>query len=107
MAAVLLYARDCGFCTQSARAAHRLRCDVETVPWQEWEDRHARGLTDAALAERVHLVDGDLVLTGHEAIGAALRRSRSAPVRGAGAVVLAPALRPVAARVYDWVAAHR
>jgi predicted DCC family thiol-disulfide oxidoreductase YuxK len=104
---VLLYDRDCGFCTQSARAVHRLGCEVDTVPWQEWDQRAARGLSDEALAERVHLVDGDDVHTGHAAVGVVLRRSRLLPVRLAGSVVLAPPLRPLASRVYDWVAAHR
>ena len=107
MAPVLLYDRDCGFCTQSARLVHTLGCRVETVPWQEWEPRADRGLADDALAERLHLVDGEEVHVGHEAVGVTLRRSRLAPVRWAGRLVLASVAAPVASRSYDWVAAHR
>ncbi len=104
---VLLYDRDCGFCTQSARAAHLLRCEVETVPWQLWEPRASYGLSDAALEDAVHLVEGQKVYVGHEAIGVALTRSRIAAVRLAGRVVLARVMRRPAAGIYAWVSAHR
>lgn len=103
----LLHDADCGFCVRSAGWVQRLGCDVEKVSWQDFEPLAAYGITPEAASREIHLVDGDRVLIGHEAIATAMRRSRYAAVRGAGAVIGSRALRPVAARTYAWVADHR
>ena len=103
----LLHDADCGFCLRSAEWVQRLGCEVEKVSWQDFEPLAAYGITPQAAAHEVHLVDGDRVLRGHEAIAGALGRSRYAAVRAAGTVVGSRALRPVASRTYAWVAAHR
>jgi predicted DCC family thiol-disulfide oxidoreductase YuxK len=107
MARVLLYDADCGFCTRAAGWASRLGCEVETVPWQSWAPLASYGITPEAAAAEMHLVDGDRILLGHQAVAGALARSRYAVVRLAGRVVGARMLRPIAGRVYALVAANR
>lgn len=106
-AAVLLYDADCGFCTRAAAWLRRLGGDVAVEPLQSF-DLASVGLTREAALERVHLVtaDGRLV-TGHEAIGQALRSSSRPWARLLGRCVLARPLGPLARRTYDTVAAHR
>ncbi|GGF51901.1 hypothetical protein GCM10011519_27410 [Marmoricola endophyticus] len=103
----LLHDADCGFCVRSARWVQRLGCDVEMVAWQDFDELAAYAITPEAAHAEIHLVDGDRVLRGHEAIAGALRRSSYAVVRAAGAVLGSRAVRPVASRSYTWVAAHR
>jgi predicted DCC family thiol-disulfide oxidoreductase YuxK len=102
----LVYDGDCGFCTRSARWARSLGCAVDIAPWQEF-DLTAAGLTAEEADARVQLVLGTTSYSGHEAIGEALRTSRHWPVRALGRLVLVRALRPLASRTYNWVAAHR
>ena len=83
-----------------------LGCDVRPVPWQSY-DVAAVGLTPVQADQQVHLVLGNRLWGGHEAVGHALLTSRRLPVRLLGRLVLARPLRPVAAGAYAWVAAHR
>jgi predicted DCC family thiol-disulfide oxidoreductase YuxK len=104
--ATLLYDADCGFCTRSARWVVPLGCDVRLEPLQSF-DLASVGLSMAAALERVHLVDGARLWAGHEAVGHALLLSRRGVVRALGRAVLLPPLRPLMARIYAAVAAHR
>ena len=107
MARVLLYDADCAFCTKAAGWALRIGCEVETIPWQSWAPLASYGITPRAAASEMHMVDGDRILIGHEAVAGALLRSRYAAVRLVGGVTHARVLRPVARRVYAAVAANR
>jgi predicted DCC family thiol-disulfide oxidoreductase YuxK len=107
MSRVLLYDADCGFCTVSAEWVLRLGCDVETIPWQTWQPLASYGITPEAAAEAIHMVDGDRVLVGHEAVAAALEHSGHVLVRIVGRVTDARLLRPLAKRAYALVAANR
>jgi predicted DCC family thiol-disulfide oxidoreductase YuxK len=107
MARVLLYDADCAFCTRAAGWALRIGCEVETIPWQAWGPLASYGITPEAAAAQLHLVDGDRILVGHEAIAGALLRNRHAVVRTAGRITGARPLRPLAGRVYAVVAANR
>ena len=107
MARVLLYDGECGFCTRSARRVRQLGCEVETVPWQSWTPLTSHGITAQAAAVKIHLVDGNRIRIGHEAIAGTLLRSRYAVVRLAGRVIGSRPLRPLARRVYAAVSANR
>ncbi|MDQ6934934.1 MAG: DUF393 domain-containing protein [Actinomycetota bacterium] len=107
MSRVLLYDGNCGFCTASAGWVHRLGCQVETIPWQSWPRLAEHGLTPEMADRVVHLVDGERLLVGHEAIAGTLARSRYFPVRLAGRAVGSSVVRPLAKRVYATVARNR
>ncbi|HET8560083.1 MAG TPA: DUF393 domain-containing protein [Marmoricola sp.] len=107
MARVLLFDGDCPFCTLSARQLERLGCAVDMVPFQGYGDLAAHGLTERDVAAAVHLVDGDRVLVGHEALAGTLQHSRHAVLRLAGRVVGLPVLRPLGSRAYRFVSEHR
>ena len=106
---VLVFDGDCGFCTTSARFLLRWvnrPSRYAIAPWQRL-DLPALGLTPAQCVEAVQWVgaDGDRV-SGHAAFAAALRQGH--PVwRVPGALLLAPGISWLAARVYAWVADHR
>lgn len=60
------------------------------------------------MAGRVlHLVDGERLLVGHEAIAGALSHSRYYPVRLVGRGVGSSVMRPLAKRAYAAVARNR
>jgi len=106
---VLVFDGDCGFCTTSARFLHRwvVRDGSATVcPWQLL-DLEALHLTADQCRSAVQWVGEDgQVASGHLAVAAALRAGD--PVwRPAGALLVAPGLSWLAARLYAWVAAHR
>ena len=106
---VLIFDGDCGFCTSSARFLLRWvvrRGSTRVVPWQR-ADLDALSLTEAQCREAVQFVGpGGEVVSGHAAIAAALRAGH--PVwRPVGALLTAPGLSWLAARVYSWVSAHR
>ena len=110
MTPVLVYDGDCAFCSTSARfLSTRLRrspTDYAIEPWQRL-DLDALGLTPAECDAAVRWVSADGIRdAGHVAIARALRASRWW-VRPAGAVLLAPGVSLVAARVYTWVSANR
>jgi predicted DCC family thiol-disulfide oxidoreductase YuxK len=104
---VLLYDADCGFCTSSVRCALRLGCQVEAIPWQAWPHLAEFGITPKAATAALHLVDGNRILIGHEAVAVTLRHSSHRVVRIAGRVLGSKALRPLGRRAYAWVAANR
>lgn len=104
---VVLYDADCGFCTVAAGWLGPLGCEVQTIPWQSWPGLAEHGITPEAAAGALHMVHGDRVLIGHEAVAGALRHSRWSVVRLAGRLIGSRALRPVASRVYAVVAANR
>jgi predicted DCC family thiol-disulfide oxidoreductase YuxK len=103
---VLIYDGDCGFCQRSLGWARRLGATSPAQTAAE-TDLAAYGLTADDTLEAAWFVGDGLAYRGHEAIAMLLRSSRWAPVRWAGAAVGSRALRPVASRVYAWVATHR
>ena len=103
---MLIFDGDCGFCQRSLGWALRLGITCEHRPSHQ-VDLAAPGLSEQDGFEAAWYVDGDRRLRGHEAIAGALRTSRHAPVRWLGAVVGSRVLRPVAVRVYAWVARNR
>ena len=101
-----MYDGDCGFCTTSVRLMERLRIHADVViPWQH-ADLDALGLTPEECTDKLQWVSDDGGhRSGHEAIAQLLLGSRGwQPV---GWLLLAPGVTWVAARLYDWVAAHR
>jgi predicted DCC family thiol-disulfide oxidoreductase YuxK len=102
----LIYDGDCGFCQWSLRWALRLGITCEHHPAHA-VDLAALGLSDEDVLEAAWYVEGDRRLRGHEAIAAALRTARRAPVRWLGAVVGSRLLRPVAVPIYAWVSRNR
>jgi predicted DCC family thiol-disulfide oxidoreductase YuxK len=110
LAPVLVFDGDCAFCSSSARfVAERLRrspADYRVEPWQQL-DLDTLGLTPAECDEAVRWVGADGIRdAGYVAIARALLASRWW-VRPAGAVLLGPGVRAIAARTYPWVAANR
>ncbi len=103
---VLLYDADCGFCTRSAGWTVPLGCEVSIASWQSW-DIAAVGITPEQADERVHLVSSTGVLTGHEAIAAALRTSRRWWVKATGWLLARRAMAPLGSLAYATVAANR
>ncbi|MCE1180326.1 MAG: DUF393 domain-containing protein [Micrococcales bacterium] len=108
-APVLVFDGDCGFCTRSARVAERWvrRPDGYAVqPWQR-VDLASLGLTPEQCDEALQFVDSrGRVSAGADAVAAALRCGRR-PWRPLGLLLAAAPVRPVAGRVYRWVAGHR
>jgi predicted DCC family thiol-disulfide oxidoreductase YuxK len=107
VARALLYDADCGFCTSSVQWAVRLGCQVEAIPWQAWPHLAEFGITREAATAALHLVDGNRILIGHEAVAGTLRRSSHFAVRIAGRALGSKPLRPLGRRAYAWVAANR
>lgn len=111
IAPTLIFDGDCGFCTRSAEVARRVsRGRFDTTPWQE-VDLPLLGLTPEQCTDAVQFVaDGPdgapEARAGHRAIAAALRTA-GGPWVVPAAVLTAPGIDTLAARVYDWVAAHR
>lgn len=102
----IVFDGDCGFCTRSALRLERMgRGRLAVVPWQ-WADLPALGLTAAQCAQAVQFVGPGGRAGGAPAIAAALRCCPQ-PWAALGAVVDARALRPLAARVYRFVADNR
>jgi predicted DCC family thiol-disulfide oxidoreductase YuxK len=105
----LIYDGDCAFCARCARFArrrvdHRERYEIR--PWQSL-DLTAYGLRpeDCDGAAQFVTADGS-IRSGHRAIASAA--AHGAPAwRPVGYLLLAPGVSRLAARAYDWVAAHR
>ena len=103
--AVLVYDGDCGFCTRSALWLQRRARSIDVVPWQR-ADLESLSLTARECAAAVHYVSGGRRVAGAAAVAAALRECRQ-PYRAVGSVMGSPVMRPLADRVYAWVAVHR
>lgn len=108
--AVLVYDADCAMCRASALWIMRLALSagaLEVLPCRS-SVRRARfpAITDAACLAAMQLVLPDgRVLAGADAVPELLRR-----IRGLGwlATVFAlPGVRPLARRVYGWIARNR
>ncbi len=105
---MLIYDGDCGMCNQSADWARaHLPPGTPIVPWQDVPDLAALGLTVDDVQTAAYWVDDDGTLhRGEAAIAEALRRAGGA-WRLAGAAIDSWPLRPVARRLYVWVADNR
>jgi predicted DCC family thiol-disulfide oxidoreductase YuxK len=102
----LVYDGDCGFCTSSVHLMARLgmRADV-VIPWQH-ADLGPLGLTPEECMAKVQWVgDAGERRSGHLAFAAVLERSRA--WKPLGLLLRAPGVSWLAARLYDWIAAHR
>jgi predicted DCC family thiol-disulfide oxidoreductase YuxK len=100
----LVYDGDCGFCTSCVHtmARRRLRVDV-VIPWQH-ADLEALGLTPEECSDKVQWVgDHGEHRSGHLAVAAVL----TGPWAPLGLLLRAPGISWLAARGYDWIAAHR
>ena len=104
---VMLYDADCGFCTRTADwVRRRLRVDVDIRPLQS-VDLTAYGVDAERAVREMPFVGADgVVAYGHDA-WAGILRSGGPILRAGGGVLGSRALRPVARRVYSWVATHR
>lgn len=104
---MLIFDGDCGFCRRSVGWARRLGATCEFRASYD-VDLAALGLTEEdAVAAAWFVGTGGQLFRGHEAVAQVLLGSRWAPVRLVGRLVASRAMRPVASRVYQWVADHR
>jgi predicted DCC family thiol-disulfide oxidoreductase YuxK len=103
---VLVFDGDCAFCTSCARLLERIGPEAEIVAWQV-TDLDALGITAAQASEAVRWagVDGR-VLSGHEAIAAALGEA-GWPWRLAGRAITLPGVSSLAAVAYRLIARNR
>jgi len=105
---VLIYDGDCGICNQSADWARaHLPSGTKVVPWQSIDDLEALGLTVHDVETAAYWVDDDGTLHRGEAAASAVLRRAGGMWAVAGASLDAPVVRPLARRVYYWVAANR
>ena len=107
MDGTLIYDEDCGFCVRSLRWGLRLGVSCAHRSWQSYADLAEIGLNEAAARDSAWYVTERETYRGHEAIARALMTSTRGWVRVLGRVTGSRAMRPVASRVYDWVATHR
>lgn len=104
--AILIYDGDCGFCTRSARWLERQAKGYRIAPYQSI-DLDPLGVSEAQAQAAVLWIGADgAVVTGHDAIAAALRHS-ARPRSWIGAALTAPPLRWLGRRVYPVVARNR
>jgi len=105
---VLIYDGDCGICNQSADWARaHLPAGTEIVPWQSIDDLDALGLTVGDVQTAAYWVDDDGTLHRGEAAASAVLRRAGGGWRVACAAIDTPVVRPLARRVYSWVATNR
>ena len=105
---MLIYDGDCGICNQSADWARaHLPAGTKIVPWQSVDDLGALGLTVHDVETAAYWVDDDGALHRGEAAASAALREAGGAWRVAGVALDAPLVRPVARRVYYWIAANR
>ena len=105
---MLIYDGDCGICNQSADWARaHLPAGTAIVPWQAVPDLAALGLTVHDVETAAYWVDDDGTLHRGEAAASAVLRRAGGGWRIAGAALETPVVRPLARRVYDWVATNR
>ncbi|AXE37507.1 thiol-disulfide oxidoreductase DCC family protein [Acidipropionibacterium virtanenii] len=103
---LLLFDSDCAFCTACASWLSRRHARVVVRPLSA-ADAGALGVDADRARREIPLVRGDgSVVWGAEAIGGALA-SCPPPWRWAGQVIASSPVRPLAARVYAWVARNR
>lgn len=104
---ILFFDSDCGLCARAAAFLGRLDLGVEIAPgWNE--ELLVHGVDFGRFARAIPLVlEGGQVCYGAVAIALALKTSGRRWVRCAGALMLAPGLRPVAEKVYRAVADNR
>ena len=103
---LLVYDADCGFCTASAGWLQRRSRGFRIAGYQHL-DLAALGTSAAEASAAVLWISaGEPVRRGHDAIAAALRRSRR-PWSWLGAVGQLPPMRWIGRRVYDVVARNR
>ena len=102
----LVFDGDCGFCTTAVGYVGRfgLRAD-SVIAWQH-ADLASLGLTPQQCNDKVQWVGPHGVSSGHAAV-ARLLMSSAPPWRPVGRLLLVPPFSWLAARAYDWVAAHR
>jgi predicted DCC family thiol-disulfide oxidoreductase YuxK len=106
VAGTVIYDADCGFCTTTAEWLRRHGgCGLQ--PWQTL-DLEPLGLTEDDVRNAAYWMDGSGRVTarGAGAIAEALQTCHHV-WRLAGHVVYARPMRPVADRVYVWVARNR
>lgn len=105
---MLIYDGDCGICNQSADWARaHLPAGTEIVPWQSIGDLAALGLTVDDVQTAAYWVESDGTLRRGEAAIAAALREAGGGWRVAGKTIDSRLVRPVARRVYYWVATNR
>ncbi len=97
----LVYDADCGFCTRSARWL-----DAAPVPWHTLDLAAVQVTRAEADANAGWLVDGQIVLLGAPAIGAALR-TKGGGARVLGWALAVPGIRGLANLIYPRIAANR
>jgi len=103
---VLLYDRDCAFCSRCAALAERLPVLADVQPYQ-WADLQALGVTAAQCAAAVQwVVPGRPARSGASAVAGLLVAS-GPPFDYAGALMQLPGVRLVAERIYRLVAQNR
>lgn len=98
---------ECGFCRRAVDVALSgwMRAQVDAAPLQS-VDLGALGLSVDKCLETLHVVAGESVFTGSDAVAAVLQRSRGAwPMLGR--VLMAPGVRWLAQRGYGLVARNR
>ena len=103
----LIYDGECGFCRKCVDLVLRRDREhrLEVVPFQDRERVARFGIPLPALAAAMHLVLPDgRVFAGADAAPEILRLLRK---RWLAAIFLVPGVRPVARRVYAWVARQR
>jgi predicted DCC family thiol-disulfide oxidoreductase YuxK len=105
---VLIYDGDCGICNQSADWARaHLPAGTKVVPWQSIDDLAALGLTVQDVETAAYWVDDDGTLRRGETAASAVLRRAGGGWSVAGAALNTPVVRPVARRLYYWIAANR
>jgi predicted DCC family thiol-disulfide oxidoreductase YuxK len=105
---ILVYDGDCGFCTRWVTVLQRrMRAFPNAQPWQRL-DLTALGLTEPQVREAVQWVGRDgTQRSGARVASELLRYQPSRTLRVLGALCDTAVVRPVAAVLYRWVAAHR
>ena len=106
---VLVFDGDCAFCTTSARFVERRvvrERSISVAPWQQL-DLDKLGLTPDQCMTAVQWVgENGQVAQGHAAIAATMRAGRLV-WRPLGALLVTPGVSWLAAKAYEWIAAHR
>jgi predicted DCC family thiol-disulfide oxidoreductase YuxK len=105
---LLIYDADCGFCARTARWLESRGGDVTITSWQSVPSLESLGLDETMVLERAYWIasDGAEPAPGHVAIARALEASGSWR-RPVGRFIRSRSVRPVASRVYQWVADNR
>jgi predicted DCC family thiol-disulfide oxidoreductase YuxK len=106
-APVLVFDGDCGFCTTTANWIKKnSKIAIDIAPYQ-WTDLNQFGLTTEEAAAKVQLVVGDKMFAGHYCMAKLLLIQPNVLLKALGALMVAPGLNPISAKVYEWIAANR